>query len=174
MSNSPRVGQDPQSANNGGMYNTEVDEFTRSLQESVDEDDPLALCLSAFIAITDRPTSVAALLAGLPLDKGRLTPDLLQRALDRAGYSSRLVKRPISLYRVLNSPFRNLNLPRIIRAFASLRDAARHWIWHRLSLPHGKAAIGSGLPSESFGPPIASSFLEQFSSISLRWRLPCS
>ena len=104
MSNSPRVGQDPQSANNGGLVNTEMDEFTRSLQESVDEDDPLALCLSAFIAITDRPTSVAALLAGLPLDKGRLTPDLLQRALDRAGYSSRLVKRPISQIKKIYLP----------------------------------------------------------------------
>ena len=66
------------------------------LQQSVEEDDPLALCLAAFIAITDRPTSIAALLAGLPLDKGRLTPQLLQRALERAGYSSRMVKRSLS------------------------------------------------------------------------------
>lgn len=104
MSNTSGVGQDPQSVNDGGLANKELDELTLNLRESVDEDDPLALCLSAFIAITDRPTSVAALLAGLPLDNGRLTPELLQRALDRAGYTSRLVKRPISQIKKIYLP----------------------------------------------------------------------
>ncbi len=90
-----RVGQRSQAVAGGAIGTAEAAELL-SLQQSVAEDDPLALCLQAFIAITDRPASITALLAGLPLDQGRLTPELLQRALDRAGYSSRLVKRPIN------------------------------------------------------------------------------
>ncbi len=91
------LGQGSQSVAESGTGAIEADEAAAvaDLQQSVEEDDPLALCLSTFIAITDRPTSVAALLAGLPLDKGRLTPELLQRALERAGYSSRMVKRSL-------------------------------------------------------------------------------
>ena len=97
----------PAGAGNGepaGATAPEPDDSTLRLLRSVEEDDPLALCLAAFIAVTDRPTSIAALLAGLPLDQGRLTPELLQRALERAGYNSRLVKRPISQIKKIYLP----------------------------------------------------------------------
>ncbi len=71
---------------------------------TIEEDDPLGLCLAAFIALTDRPTSVAALLAGLPLENGVLTAELMQRALDRAGYGSRLVKRKLSQVKTIYLP----------------------------------------------------------------------
>lgn len=62
----------------------------------VGSDDALAATLSSFIALTDRPTSLAALLAGLPLEDGRLTPVLMQRAMIRAGYNASLARRPLS------------------------------------------------------------------------------
>ncbi|HUR43173.1 MAG TPA: type I secretion system permease/ATPase [Aestuariivirga sp.] len=93
MRNLTGVGQGSPAVDDSGI--TDASTGLEDLQHSVENDDPLALCLSAFIAITDRPTSVAALLAGLPLVQGGLTPQLLQRALDRAGYSSRMVKRSI-------------------------------------------------------------------------------
>jgi ATP-binding cassette subfamily C protein LapB len=40
--------------------------------------------------------SIASLLAGLPLEGGRLTPVLMSRALDRAGYATSIDKRPLS------------------------------------------------------------------------------
>lgn len=71
---------------------------------AIEEHDALAQCLAAFIAITDRPTSIAAIIAGLPLENGKLTPPLLQRALERAGYASRLVKRPLGQIKPMNLP----------------------------------------------------------------------
>lgn len=71
---------------------------------TIEEDDPLGLCLASFIALTDRPTSVSALLAGLPLENGKLTAGLMQRALDRAGYGSRLVKRKLNLVKSIYLP----------------------------------------------------------------------
>jgi ATP-binding cassette, subfamily C, bacterial LapB len=43
-------------------------------RQRVIPDDPLADCLGQFVALTHRPVSVASLLAGLPLEAGRLTP----------------------------------------------------------------------------------------------------
>lgn len=59
-------------------------------------DDPLADCLAQFVALTHRPVSIASLLAGLPLNAGRLTPPLMLRALERAGYAAKIVARPLS------------------------------------------------------------------------------
>ena len=60
------------------------------------EDDPLTDCLVALARLLDRPLSAHAACAGLPLDDGRLTPDLFPRAAARAGLSARLVKRRLS------------------------------------------------------------------------------
>jgi ATP-binding cassette subfamily C protein LapB len=64
--------------------------------DAVPADDPYALCLAAFLAVADRPVSIAALTAGLPLEDGRVTPTVMLRALERAGYTARLAKRPLS------------------------------------------------------------------------------
>ena len=74
------------------------------LKQSVAEDDPLALCLGQFIALTDRPTSMAALLAGLPLSDGKLTASLMLRALERADYGATMIRRKLSRIASINLP----------------------------------------------------------------------
>lgn len=51
--------------------------------------DPLAASLAAAAKRLGRPISVAALVAGLPLEAGRLTPALAGRAVERAGLVAR-------------------------------------------------------------------------------------
>lgn len=58
--------------------------------------DPLLACLILVAQIYERPCSADALLAGLPLVDGRLTPALLIRAADRIALTARLFRRPIS------------------------------------------------------------------------------
>ena len=55
--------------------------------------DPLLSCLLMLTKYYGRPISPDALLAGLPLVEGLLTPALFVRAASRAGLSARLVKR---------------------------------------------------------------------------------
>lgn len=59
-------------------------------------DDPLLGCLVAISHLLERPSSAQALVAGLPLAEGRLTPELLPRAAARAGLSAKLLRRPLS------------------------------------------------------------------------------
>ncbi|MET0107106.1 MAG: type I secretion system permease/ATPase [Sedimenticola sp.] len=59
-------------------------------------DDPLLECLVMLSRIEGRPMSADALKAGLPLVDYRLTPELFPRAAERAGLTSRLVRRPLS------------------------------------------------------------------------------
>jgi ATP-binding cassette subfamily C protein LapB len=56
-------------------------------------DDPLLGCLVQMTTLLDRPHSGQALVAGLPLDDGRLTPALSVRALKNAGFAARLARR---------------------------------------------------------------------------------
>lgn len=65
------------------------------LTGSVAEDDPLAQCLAQFISQTDRPVAMSALLAGLPLEKGKLNPALMLRVLERADYGAIILKRKL-------------------------------------------------------------------------------
>ena len=58
-------------------------------------DDPLTNCLVLLTRIQHRPFSAQTLIAGLPLDSSRLTPELFPRAAARAGLSARVVKRPL-------------------------------------------------------------------------------
>ena len=67
-------------------------------------DDPLLMCLVALSQLLERPTSAEALKAGLPLDHGRLTPDLAIRAAERAGLSARVVRRPVARISELTLP----------------------------------------------------------------------
>ncbi|MCR9106149.1 MAG: type I secretion system permease/ATPase [Gammaproteobacteria bacterium] len=58
-------------------------------------DDALLQCLLALCRYYGTGTSTEALRAGLPLENGRLTPSLFERAAARAGLASRLVQRSI-------------------------------------------------------------------------------
>ena len=57
--------------------------------------DPLADCLVILGKLEGRQITADALRAGLPLVDGRLTPDLVPRAAERAELSARLVKREL-------------------------------------------------------------------------------
>jgi ATP-binding cassette subfamily C protein LapB len=67
-------------------------------------DDPLLGCLVILAQMLERPASAEALKAGLPLDQGRLTPDLALRAAERAGLSARLMRRPLARISALTLP----------------------------------------------------------------------
>lgn len=58
-------------------------------------DDPLLACLTVLSKILHRPHSADSLVAGLPLVDNRLTAGLFSRAAERAGLTSRLIKRPL-------------------------------------------------------------------------------
>ncbi|MCK4869746.1 MAG: type I secretion system permease/ATPase, partial [Gammaproteobacteria bacterium] len=57
--------------------------------------DPLLDCLVILTHLNEKPFSARSLTAGLPLVQNRLTPQLFLRAARRAGFSSRIVKRPL-------------------------------------------------------------------------------
>lgn len=58
-------------------------------------DDTLLGCLTVLAKILDKPHSANSLVAGLPLVDNKLTPQLFSRAAERAGLSSKIVKRPL-------------------------------------------------------------------------------
>ena len=57
--------------------------------------DPLLDCLVELTRIHGRPSTRAALSAGLPLSKQGLTPALFARAASHAGFSAKVVRRPL-------------------------------------------------------------------------------
>ena len=57
--------------------------------------DPLLKCLTLLTRFFNHPFSEETLAAGLPLDNGRLTPELFSRAAERAGLKSKLVHRAL-------------------------------------------------------------------------------
>ncbi len=65
------------------------------LREDLLHHDPLLDCLVEVARLNGRPTTRAALSAGLPLERGVLTPSLLPRAAARAGLSCKLLRRPL-------------------------------------------------------------------------------
>ena len=65
------------------------------MREDVLHHDPLLDCLVELSRVHGRPATRAALTAGLPLEKGALTPSLFARAASRAGLSARVVRRPL-------------------------------------------------------------------------------
>ena len=58
--------------------------------------DPLLACLIQLTSLLERPRSGEALIVGLPLEEGRLTPDLSVRALNHTGFSARLAHRRLA------------------------------------------------------------------------------
>lgn len=61
--------------------------------------DPLLSCLIEITRIHGRGMTPDALLAGLPLKNGLLTPGVFRRAAIRAGLASRISKRPVATIR---------------------------------------------------------------------------
>jgi ATP-binding cassette subfamily C protein LapB len=57
--------------------------------------DPLAVCLEIITRMHDRPMSVTALRAGLPLVNNRLTLDLVVRAAERADLTAQVVHKKL-------------------------------------------------------------------------------
>ncbi len=60
-----------------------------------DAPDALLECLVTIGRLHGKPVSRGSSTSGLPLVRNRLTPSLLLRAAERAGFSARLVKRPL-------------------------------------------------------------------------------
>lgn len=58
--------------------------------------DPLLQALIALCKLLHNPHSADALIAGLPLQDNKLTPDLFSRAAQRAGLTTGLVQRPLN------------------------------------------------------------------------------
>lgn len=65
------------------------------LRADVLHHDPLLDCLVELARIHARPNTRAALVAGLPLEKGTLTPSLFARAASRAGLSAKVARRSL-------------------------------------------------------------------------------
>ena len=66
--------------------------------------DSLLGCLEFVAAHYDRSVQPGALVSGLPLVDGRLTPGLFSRAAARAGLSARIVRRPVEQLSALLLP----------------------------------------------------------------------
>lgn len=63
---------------------------------SASKDDPLLASLEIICSMMGKPTSGAALTAGLPLTQGHLTPDNVVRAAARAQISANVVRKKLS------------------------------------------------------------------------------
>ena len=70
--------------------------LVEGLREDLLHHDPLLACLVELTRLHGRPSTRAALSAGLPLAGGGLTPSLFARAAARAGLSSRIVRRQLA------------------------------------------------------------------------------
>ena len=70
--------------------------FETGIREDLLHPDPLLDCLVELTRIHGRPSSRAALTAGLPLLKEGLTPSLFARAAAHAGFSAKIVRRAIN------------------------------------------------------------------------------
>lgn len=73
-----------------------VASVTTGVREDLLHHDPLLDCLVELTRIHGRPATRAALVTGLPLEGGLLTPSLFARAAARAGLSAKLVRRSLS------------------------------------------------------------------------------
>lgn len=64
------------------------------MREDLLHHDPLLGCLVEMTHLHGRPSTRAALTAGIPLEHGCLTPSLFARSAARAGFASKIVRRP--------------------------------------------------------------------------------
>lgn len=69
--------------------------FISGLREDLLHHNPLLDCLVELTRIHNRPSTHAALIAGLPVTAEGLTPSLFSRAAARAGLASKVVRRPL-------------------------------------------------------------------------------
>lgn len=67
-----------------------------SLDRLASENDPLTCAVQSLVSLRGHAVSADVLTAGLPLVKGKLTPELALRALDRVGFSGKLVRRKLT------------------------------------------------------------------------------
>ena len=72
-----------------------VVESKLGVREDILHHDPLLDCLVELSRFHGRPSTRAALTAGLPLEKGSLPPSLFARAASRAGLAAKIVRRPL-------------------------------------------------------------------------------
>ena len=66
--------------------------------------DPLALCLAQVARLLGHPASAEALLAGLPVDAEGLSPELFERAAERAGLIARKLRAELVRFPKLSLP----------------------------------------------------------------------
>ncbi len=93
--------QETQNSNPDSLH--KPDQWTLP-EPTASSNDPLLKCLVILSRYYNHPFSEETLAAGLPLDKGRLTPDLFGRAADRAGLSSKLTHRALDKISPLTLP----------------------------------------------------------------------
>ena len=84
-----------ETANNSDTVAPPAD-FVADLREDLLHHDPLLACLVELTRLHGRPSTRAALTAGLPLENGSLTPSLFARAAARSGLSSRILRRGLA------------------------------------------------------------------------------
>ncbi len=77
------------------MSDSPVSAAATGLREDLLHHDPLLGCLVEMTRLHGRPSTRAALTAGIPLEKGCLTPSLIARSAARAGFASKIVRRPV-------------------------------------------------------------------------------
>ncbi len=90
---------EPSRGADGDVASTQVPRRQRSQSAELPpatREDPLLDSLLLLCRLLERPASPHALIAGLPLTGGRLTPALCVRAATRAGLSARIVRRPLA------------------------------------------------------------------------------
>jgi len=74
------------------------------MPDSFSSDDPLVGSLTILCKLLGRSVSPHALTAGLPLEDGLLTPELLVRASDRVGLTARMMRWPLKRIRPQHMP----------------------------------------------------------------------
>ncbi len=72
-----------------------MNELDTPLSTEAERNDPLLDCLAILIHLHHLHYSRKALCAGLPLVDYHLTPQLFLRAAERAGFTAKIVKRPL-------------------------------------------------------------------------------
>ena len=89
-------------------------------------DDPLLRCLVILTRLYQHPYSAQTLTAGLPLENGKLNPELFIRAASRAGLTSRVTKRELLDISALTFPI-VLLLKNGNACIATARNEANVW-----------------------------------------------
>lgn len=100
MTNLKKTGPSPsQRAQKNGPKKDQKDKRRPEVHE-----DPLLDCLETMSQLLDRPLSIAAFKAGLPLERGKLTPNLFIRAAARAGLSAKITSKNLESIARLTLP----------------------------------------------------------------------